>query len=448
MATSDRDDLVAQLRALDEQLAGVAPRPEIEARLRARLCAPEAGPARSALRGAWGLRRPIAVGLVAAAALAFGLDDGARSAVERWGVAARRLAAPADPIAGEPRADGGRAEPGPARPSVPPPPAPVAPAPAPRRRALPLDPRRRAEDAPLADIEGSPRAAPDRLPGPSRTPVQPRRGPALAPRDVGDLGPSSVGELPLFPVPRPEERGPGAAGRAGDEETARAGDEEGASTRDEKGASTRDEEGASTRDEEGAPREPAEALDTECTDAEALKERARGACEGALRELAEVDLRDACGDGLFRRVEYRCVEPAECISGTLGDGVACQDPNALIAQGTPICEEAGLVLRDLQFDKGDYEVCGGGVREATYLCCPPWPAPPPPEEPPPPPPPWDGPGCTAGLVGDGVTCEDPTALKDEAFAICQALGLPLRYFDAASMPCGAGALRAAYACCP
>ncbi|WP_437597466.1 hypothetical protein [Sorangium sp. So ce590] len=432
MATSERDDLVAQLRALDEQLAGVAPRPELEARLRARLSAPEAGPARSALRGAvWGLRRPIAVALVAAAALALGLDDGTRRAVERWGVAARKLAAPADPVAGEPRADGGRAEPGPARPSVSPPPAPVAPAPAPRRRALPLDPRLRTEDAPLADIEGPPRAAPDSSPGPSRTPVQPRRGRALAPRDAGDLGPPDVRELPLFPVPRPEERGPGAAGRAGDEETARADDEQ----------------PASTRDEEGAPREPAEALDTECTDAETLKERARGACEGALRELAEVDLRDACGDGLFRRVEYRCVEPVECISGTLGDGVACQDPSALIAQGTPICEEAGLVLRDLQFDKRDYEVCGGGVREATYLCCPPWPAPPP-EEPPPPPPPWDGPGCTAGLLGDGATCEDPTALKDEASAICQALGLPLRYFDAASMPCGAGALRAVYACCP
>ncbi len=158
---------------------------------------------------------------------------------------------------------------------------------------------------------------------------------------------------------------------------------------------------------------------------------------------------EACSGGLlFDGVT--CAD--DCTSGVLGDGVTCQDPSALIAQGTPICEEAGLVLRDLQFDKGDYEVCGGGVREATYLCCPPWPAPPPEEPPPLPPPlppPWEGPGCTAGLVGDGVTCEDPTALKDEAFAICQALGLPLRYFDAAaSVPCGAGSLQAVYACCP
>ncbi|WP_437597465.1 hypothetical protein [Sorangium sp. So ce590] len=158
---------------------------------------------------------------------------------------------------------------------------------------------------------------------------------------------------------------------------------------------------------------------------------------------------EACSGGLlFDGVT--CAD--DCTSGVLGDGVTCQDPSTLIAQGTPICEEAGLVLRDLQFDKGDYEVCGGGVREATYLCCPPWPEPPPeepPSLPPPLPPPWEGPGCTAGLVGDGATCEDPTALKDEAFAICQALGLPLRYFDAAaSMPCGAGSLQAVYACCP
>ncbi|KYF78336.1 hypothetical protein BE11_41600 [Sorangium cellulosum] len=95
--------------------------------------------------------------------------------------------------------------------------------------------------------------------------------------------------------------------------------------------------------------------------------------------------------------------PDDCTGGVLGDGVTCQDPNALIAQGIPLCEEIGLVLRDLQVDKADYEVCDGEVLQAEYLCCPAWP-----EEPNTPPPPE--PGCdTTGVAGDGATCEDPSA---------------------------------------
>ncbi|XXY53109.1 hypothetical protein WME91_18440 [Sorangium sp. So ce269] len=138
--------------------------------------------------------------------------------------------------------------------------------------------------------------------------------------------------------------------------------------------------------------------------------------------------------------------PDDCTSGVLGDGVTCQDPNALIEQGIPICEEIGLVLRDLQVDKADYAVCDGKVLQATYLCCPAWEAPPEaPEEPPPPPEP---PCETTGVVGDGTTCEDPNALKYEALALCQALGLPLSHFDASIAPCAGGTLEATYACCP
>ncbi|WP_437304223.1 hypothetical protein [Sorangium sp. So ce388] len=138
--------------------------------------------------------------------------------------------------------------------------------------------------------------------------------------------------------------------------------------------------------------------------------------------------------------------PDDCTSGVLGDGVTCQDPNALIEQGIPICEEIGLVLRDLQIDKADYAVCDGKVLQANYLCCPAWEAPPvEPEEPPPPPEP---PCETTGVVGDGTTCEDPNALKDEALALCQAQGLPLSHFDASIAPCAGGTLKATYACCP
>ncbi|XYH95310.1 hypothetical protein ACMHYB_47120 [Sorangium sp. So ce1128] len=403
MATSDRDDLVSQLRALDEQLASVPPRPHLEARLRARLRAAEAAPVAPALRDVVrGLRRPLAAGLLAAAALALGLDDGARSAIEHWGVAARRLAALAEPVAGEPRADSGPAEPGPARPRVSPPPAPVAPAPAPRRRALLPEARRAAEEPPPADVTSSPPPAPTSPPDPSRTPVPLERGPdLLLPRgDPGGLRLPGAREPSVYSAPRTEERGPGAAGRAGDDEAGRTGGEE--------VARADDEEAESTPPEASVPPEEEAACST-----------------------------DLLFDGVT------C--PDDCTSGTLGDGVTCQDPNALIEQGIPICEEIGLVLRDIQFDKADYAVCDGKVLQAKYLCCPAWEAlPEEPKAPPPPEPPCE----TTGVVGDGTTCEDPNTLKNEALASCQALGLPLSHFDASIAPCAGGTLKATYACCP
>ncbi|XXY53110.1 hypothetical protein WME91_18445 [Sorangium sp. So ce269] len=405
MATSDRDDLVSQLRALDEQLASVPPRPHLEARLRARLRAAEAAPAAPALRDVVrGFRRPLAAGLLAAAALALGLDDGARSSIERWGVAARRLATPAEPVTGEPRADSGPAEPGPARPSVSPPPAPVAPAPAPRRRAPLPAPRRAVEEPPPVDVTSSPPPAPASPPDPSSTPVPPERGRdlLLLRRDPGGPRLPGVREPSVFLVPRTEERGPGAAGRAGDEEAGRTGGED-----------------VARADDEEAERASPEASVT--------PEEEEAACST-----------DLLFDGVT------C--PDDCTSGVLGDGVTCEDPNALIEQGIPICEEIGLVLRDLQVDKADYAVCDGKVLQATYLCCPAWEAPPEaPEEPPPPPEP---PCETTGVVGDGTTCEDPNALKYEALALCQALGLPLSHFDASIAPCAGGTLKATYACCP
>ncbi|WP_437659305.1 hypothetical protein [Sorangium sp. So ce1182] len=168
-------------------------------------------------------------------------------------------------------------------------------------------------------------------------------------------------------------------------------------------------------------------------------EKAAGDAPAAADDAPE----EACStDLLFDGVTC----PDDCTSGVLGDGVTCQDPNALIEQGIPICEEIGLVLRDLQVDKADYAVCDGQVLQASYLCCPAWEAPP--EEPEEPPPPPEPPCETTGVVGDGATCEDPSALKDEALALCQALGLPLSHFDASIAPCAGGTLEATYACCP
>ncbi|WP_437753428.1 hypothetical protein [Sorangium sp. So ce1389] len=190
-----------------------------------------------------------------------------------------------------------------------------------------------------------------------------------------------------------------------------------------------------TVDQRVAPEDAGDAPKKEAGDAPEEADDAPEAAGDAPEEACSTEL-------LFDGVTC----PDDCTSGVLGDGVTCQDPNALIEQGIPICEEIGLVLRDLQVDKADYAVCDGKVLQANYLCCPAWEAPPAePEEPLPPP----APPCeTTGVVGDGTTCEDPNALKDEALALCQAQGLPLSHFDASIAPCAGGTLKATYACCP
>ncbi|AUX46347.1 uncharacterized protein SOCE26_078530 [Sorangium cellulosum] len=420
MATADRDDLVSQLRALDEQLAGVPPRPRHEARLRARL-REAAAPARPALRDVvGGARRPIAAGLVAFAAVALCLDDGARRAAERWGAAARRLTAPAEPIAGEPPAPLDPAEPEAVRPSAQPPPAPVAPAPAPDRRARPRDTRLRPEDRTPAELPGPARAAPASPRRASDEVYLPERRPAPAPpRAPGELGPSGRRELPLFPAAGREAPADGIRGRAGGEER--------------------------------AERAPAEVLDADCTDAASLIEEARAACEAQERDVAEVALRSPCGEGLFAHVEYRCAEPepAECFSGAVGDQVTCHDPGMLKEEANAVCVEAGQSLADFQYVQGEGG-CEWRIVEAKYTCCPPsGPPPPPPPSPEPPADPSIDPSCKTGVVGDGVTCEDPGVLKDEAYQLCESAGLDLGQFDAwSTAACGGYALEAKFTCCP
>ncbi|MGK3986103.1 hypothetical protein WME99_23865 [Sorangium sp. So ce136] len=143
-----------------------------------------------------------------------------------------------------------------------------------------------------------------------------------------------------------------------------------------------------------------EDLDTNTVEQSVAPEEAGDAPEeaGDAPEEAGDAPEEACStDLLFDGVTC----PDDCTSGVLGDGVTCQDPNALIEQGIPICEEIGLVLRDLQIDKADYAVCDEKVLQATYLCCPAWEAS---EEPLPPP----EPPCEAtGVVGDGTGATGP-----------------------------------------
>ncbi|AUX46345.1 uncharacterized protein SOCE26_078510 [Sorangium cellulosum] len=140
------------------------------------------------------------------------------------------------------------------------------------------------------------------------------------------------------------------------------------------------------------------------------------------------------------------VEPDACKTGVVGDGVTCEDPGVLKDTANALCVEAGLSLSDFQYDAYGEDGCDWRTREAKFTCC--ASSEPPPVDPPPVEPGPD-PSCKSGVVGDGVTCEDPGALKDEAYAICVAAGLELGLFDAWSVvECGGYAIEAKFTCCP
>jgi len=421
MATRDREDILPHLRALDEQLARVAPRRDLEARLRARLRVEtgesgEAAPGRHGLRdGLWGMRLPIAAALVAAAVIALGVGDGGERFAERPAVVTSPEA-PAAPIASEsPAHEASPQDPRPARPSEHVAPAPIAPAPAPRPSAAP------AEASPLAQDAAPDEAAPAAPARPEVSPIRSEqlqkigeraaRAPGEAPSAMGPSGyrvaPSSTAAAP----PGPGVRGPGGAARTSDGEPA---------------------------GEESAAPPPPEAVDAECTSAEALKDEALAACEAKGLALAEVDLLDACGDGKFERVEYQCAEeaPAACFDGSVGDGVTCQDPGLLKQQAGEACENAGLQLVDFIYsDDG----CGWQTLKAAYTCCPAGP-----------PDPGPGPGqpdCVVSTVGAGATCRGLDVLKAEAVAVCEQSGRVLGdIYPAGGCPDGQ-ASKAEISCC-
>jgi hypothetical protein len=129
------------------------------------------------------------------------------------------------------------------------------------------------------------------------------------------------------------------------------------------------------------------------------------------------------------------------VYGTVGDGVTCTAPSALKDEAYAICKKSGLNLDDISYAEiGD---CGLYATHAKYACCPSKPSEPEPEPEPEPDP------CAYGTVGDGVTCTAPSALKDEAYAICKKSGLSLEDISYAEIGnCGLYATHAKYACCP
>ncbi|WP_438023823.1 hypothetical protein [Sorangium sp. So ce233] len=125
-----------------------------------------------------------------------------------------------------------------------------------------------------------------------------------------------------------------------------------------------------------------------CQDPNALIEQGIPICEGiglVLRDL-QVDKADyAVCDGKVLQAEYLCCpawpalpeepstppppppEPGCDTTGVVGDGTACEDPNALKDEALAICTSLGLPLS--HFD-ASIAPCETGTLQAAYACCP------------------------------------------------------------------------------
>jgi hypothetical protein len=191
---------------------------------------------------------------------------------------------------------------------------------------------------------------------------------------------------------------------------------------------------------------PSEPAAEACATAEALKEEAHLDCEGKDLVLVEITYLEPCDEGGFRRADHLCGEPepdAEpdadtCTTGTLGDGVTCQDPSVLKNEAAMSCGETGRVLVDFTYAN---DGCGWQTREAKFTCCP---AVSPEPEPPPDP---EAPSCKEGALGDGTVCRDMSLFKQEAYQVCQDAGLVLSdLYYGGDCPDGQ-ATKAGFSCC-
>ncbi|HMY18605.1 MAG TPA: hypothetical protein PKA58_19900 [Polyangium sp.] len=153
----------------------------------------------------------------------------------------------------------------------------------------------------------------------------------------------------------------------------------------------------------------------ECLPKETLKKRAAADCEENGLTLLNILYLNPCKDDLYQHAEHECTDipPDEdpCTTGTVSDGDQCVDPGQLKMLAYTACKMAMMDLVDLTYVSGD---CGWKTRQATYTCCPYPPSPPVPPM-----------LCQGEIIGDGTTCMDPAAMKDEAFYHCQNLGQTL-----------------------
>jgi hypothetical protein len=113
---------------------------------------------------------------------------------------------------------------------------------------------------------------------------------------------------------------------------------------------------------------------------------------------------------------------------------ACATAEALKEEAYGDCEGRDLVLSEITY----LEPCDeGGFRRAEHLCDKPESDPEPNPD-----------TCTAGIVGDGVTCRDQASLKEEAVIVCKSTGNMLADLVYMEDDCGLQSRAAKFTCCP
>jgi hypothetical protein len=178
-----------------------------------------------------------------------------------------------------------------------------------------------------------------------------------------------------------------------------------------------------------------------CQDGSSIKQLAFDACAQAGLQLSDISgvTTDGCSGGEWTKLDYTCCPappappPNQCTNAELGDGTTCEDLAVIKQQVSDLCAQSGLNLTGL---KGSTDGCpGGGWSKTYYQCC----APTPPK--------GGGGSCTEGKLGDGTTCQDPSALEQQAADACAAAGLPLTGVKAPSDCPGGQSTWAEYICC-
>ncbi|MDC0744572.1 hypothetical protein [Polyangium mundeleinium] len=113
-----------------------------------------------------------------------------------------------------------------------------------------------------------------------------------------------------------------------------------------------------------------------------------------------------------------------------GPQASCATPETWKERAELDCDENGLILAEITY----LDACGDGLfRSAEHECAEPDP---------------EVDVCTIDTVGDGVTCQDPSKLKDIASQVCQIAGQQMVDFQYTTGDCGWMTRQASYTCCP
>lgn len=188
--------------------------------------------------------------------------------------------------------------------------------------------------------------------------------------------------------------------------------------------------------------EPAEEPAPTCESYSTWKSLAHAECEADGLVLTDLRLLDECGDGMFGGVEAVCAGPANesepgpgyCEGMIVGDGTTCEPPEILKLFAEKSCLAEGLSLADIYL----HEDCEGGFSSmAKVLCCS---EVAPPEADPPPSP------CVSFDMKPA--CTPASEVEAEAKAQCQSKDLFVTEMKM-SADCGNGGVSyAAILCCP